>query len=114
MYLPNWRILLLISVIVLSGCNTRTAVIKQEKSNIPKLNISDPEPLKFDRVHVFVLTTNNVHDILLENNGVLYAFSVNDYKNMSMNLRNTVNYIKDQKIIIQSYREFYEEYINVQ
>lgn len=78
----------------------------------PKLHAPDPRPLVMRDVQFIVISQENIDEYLddiMSGDLVLVSMDAEDYKDMSVNTLQLLNYIKSQKEVIGAYREFYEE-----
>ena len=112
------KILLLSSVILLSGCALFREPVKQietvkvEESK-PALELPSPEPLKLRETKWVVVTRENAEQIFeeLEASGeavALFALTADGYEALSINIADIRTFIGTQKEIIIQYRDYYE------
>jgi hypothetical protein len=112
--------ILLASSILLGGCTTlgfgpsvdpievKTVAVAKEPLSLP-----DPRVVKPKNVEWFIITPENVEEVLAELSDkgydvVLYGLTDDGYENLSMNMAQLRAYIVQQKEIIRLYREYYE------
>ena len=112
------KILLLSSVVLLSGCALFREPVKQIETvkvevSKPALNLPNPEPLKLRETKWIVITQENAEKIFeeLEAKGqpvALFALTADGYEALSINIADIKTFIGTQKEIIIQYREYYE------
>ena len=113
------KILLLSSVVLLTGCASifgpsvkQIETIKVEVSK-PALNLPNAEPLKLRETKWVVVTKENADKIFeeLEAKGqpvALFALTADGYEALSINIADIKTFIGTQKEIIIQYRDYYE------
>ena len=113
------KILLLSSVVLLTGCASifgpsvkQIETVKVEVSK-PALNLPNPEPLKLRETKWVVVTKENADKIFeeLEAKGqpvALFALTADGYEALSINIADIKTFIGTQKEIIIQYRDYYE------
>lgn len=111
--MKNIIIISIISIIIL-GCSTKQIEIKSEPVQRTKLNLQQPMPISLDKVEFTIITEDNQKQVFSElqkqnKDKVLYGLSEEDYKNLSLNISKIKGYIIEQKSIINSYKDYYEE-----
>lgn len=117
MYVSKIINFLLIGVLVsslFSGCSEKQIEVKTVEDERIKLNLSEPEQLKLKPVTFYVLTDKNKDVIFkqLESQNkdkVLIGLTDDDYQKISENLILIQNYIVQQRLIIKSYKDYYEK-----
>jgi hypothetical protein len=112
------KILLLSSVILLSGCALFREPVKQIETvkvevSKPALELPSPEPLKLRETKWVVVTRENAEQIFeeLEATGeavALFALTADGYEALSINIADIRTFIGTQKEIIIQYRDYYE------
>ena len=112
------KILLLSSVVALSGCTLFREPVKQIETvkvevSKPALNLSNPEPLKLRETKWVVVTRENAEQVFaeLEAKGqavALFALTADGYEALSINIADIKTFIGTQKEIIIQYRDYYE------
>ena len=112
------KILLLSSVILLSGCALFREPVKQIETvkvevSKPALNLPNPEPLKLRETKWVVVTRENAEQVFaeLEAKGqavALFALTADGYEALSINIADIKTFIGTQKEIIIQYRDYYE------
>ena len=112
------KILLLSSVVALSGCALFREPVKQIETvkvevSKPALNLSNPEPLKLRETKWVVVTRENAEQVFaeLEAKGqavALFALTADGYEALSINIADIKTFIGTQKEIIIQYRDYYE------
>lgn len=83
----------------------------------PPLNLREAEPLELRKVHLHVITKEIADKKFKEiedsgKRGVVIALSVQDYKNLAVNIQRLKAYIKTQQKIIRQYKNYYEGQTN--
>jgi len=63
----------------------------------------DPRSVTMRNIHWIVLTPENIMD-LINTDMVLFAITVDDYEDLSLNMADIIRYIKQQKEIIIFYK----------
>jgi len=112
------KILLLSSVILLSGCALFREPVKQIETvkvevSKPALNLPNPEPLVLRDTSWIVVTRENAEQIFeeLEAQGqpiALFALTADGYEALSINIADIKTYLGTQKELIIQYRDYYE------
>ena len=112
------KILLLSSVILLSGCALFREPVKQIETvkvevSKPALNLPNPEPLALRDTSWIVVTRENAEQIFeeLEAQGqpiALFALTADGYEALSINIADIKTFLGTQKEIIIQYRDYYE------
>jgi len=112
------KILLLSSVILLSGCTLFREPVKQIETvkvevSKPALNLPNPEPLVLRDTNWIVVTRENAEQIFeeLEAQGqpiALFALTADGYEALSINIADIKTYLGTQKELIIQYRDYYE------
>ncbi len=77
----------------------------------PKLHASDPAPIQMRDIEWIILSQANIEEYLPDIKSgklTIIGMNPNDYEDMSINTMNLLNYIQAQKILVATYREFYE------
>jgi hypothetical protein len=116
MYVSKTIPFLLTSVLIISlftGCVEKQIEVKTVEDERIKLNLSEPNQLKLKPVTFYVLTDKNKDVIFkqLESQNkdkVLIGLTDDDYQKISENLLLIQNYIVQQRLIIKSYKDYYE------
>lgn len=108
----------IVLLVILSGCSTFSRpekIVTQEVliEKIP-LDLESPRSFKWKHVDFIVITPENYEEKLeeLKKNGgskALYAVNTEDYQKLSLNIAEMLRYMKEQKLIILQYKEYYEE-----
>ena len=101
-------------IIFLQGCST-TEPIKIMSQCVEKtpLEIINTEKLNLKKINWIIITENNYSEVfkkLKENNqnAVIFGLTDDGYKGLSINYFELLNYISSQKLIIKSYKDYYE------
>lgn len=112
------KILLLSSVVALSGCALFREPVKQIETvkvevSKPALNLPNPEPLALRDTSWIVVTRENAEKIFeeLEAQGqpiALFALTADGYEALSINIADIKTFLGTQKEIIIQYRDYYE------
>lgn len=112
------KILLLSSVVLLTGCSmfrepVKEIVTQKVEVSKPALNLSNPEALKLQDVKWIVVTQENAEEVFteLQNSGqpiAIFGLTAEGYEALSMNIAEIKTYIGTQKEIIIQYRDYYE------
>ena len=77
------------------------------------MELVQPAPIKANKIKWVIITKDNYETIFkeLEKNNhdvVLFGLTDDSYKKLSLNFAEIFKYISTQKIIIQSYKNYYE------
>ena len=111
-------ILMVIGVMMLGGCATKPPIKQIEVSTtaIEKLplSLSNPAPLDMEEVEWMIVTEDNIDEAwqLLKdkNEGVaLFALRSGDYERLALNIKEIRALLGKYIIILQKYRNYYEE-----
>ena len=103
--------------ILLSSCAAGVKVIdtyKIEKKREP-LALEDPKPLELQDVDWIIITKDNAEEVFEkvknDKNGdyALFALTDTGYEKLALNFADIRNKIAEQRQIILSYKEYYEE-----
>ena len=102
--------------ILLSGCSLfgkKPITIVTEPTEKVRLELPDLEPLSPLSVNWVIVTPDNAEEVFneLKNSGqdvVLFSLTDDNYEFLSMNLQEVIQYIVSQKLIIKSYKDYYE------
>lgn len=79
----------------------------------PSLNLPPATPIKVDTPLFYIITENNSTEIwqALQSKKIdkaLFGLTDKGYEKLSINLANLIRYIKEQREIIEKYKEYYE------
>jgi len=111
-------ILMVIGVMMLGGCASKPPIKQIEVSTtaIEKLplSLSNPAPLDMEEVEWMIVTEDNIDEAwqLLKdkNEGVaLFALRSGDYERLALNIKEIRALLGKYIIILQKYRNYYEE-----
>lgn len=109
-------ITIVMSIVLLSGCSLtpKEKIVTQEVlvEKIP-LNLDMPKPFTWQDFEIIVVTRDNFDDVMkeLENDGkslALFAFDKESYEALTINVTEMKRYMKEQKVIILEYKDYYE------
>lgn len=78
----------------------------------PKLNLSYSKEIQLNEVKFKVLTENNSKEYF-KTNKAAFALTEQQYKNLSLNIEEIKHYMRMQLKIINSYKDYYEENLEV-
>ena len=113
-------ILLPVLALFLVGCagnkvkpESKVVIQKVIEKKLP-LNIANPEPLELADVQWVIVTEENIaevwKEIVADNEGVaLFALRHGDYERLALNIKEIRALLGEYIIILQKYREYYEE-----
>jgi hypothetical protein len=78
-----------------------------------KLELEPPKPVKPRDINFVVITADNYQEVFneMEENAqdqVLFGLSDDDYEKLSLNLLELRNFIYQQRVIIEQYKNYYE------
>lgn len=91
--------ILLVLLLTLGGC-AKTLNVKTESVEREKLELSQPEPISLKPIHWHI---NEV-------DGELYfGMTAESYENLSINMERVYGYMRQQKEIINQYKNYYEK-----
>lgn len=98
----------------LVGCHHSPDVVTEYKYiEKPALNVPDPLPLQMSPVEFYVVTPENATEVVEEiEPSVLFALNENSYENLALNIERILGYIRELRIILDQYREYYGENID--
>jgi len=114
------RILLLTSLLLLSGCasfgwksSVKPIEIQTKAVERTRLNLADPAPLKARELSWVIITPENAGEVwkkLKEENTDLVLFAITDdgYEQLAVTMAELRNLIAQQRTIILKYKEYYE------
>lgn len=112
------KLLLLTSVILLSGCSIFREPVKQIETvkvevEKPRLSLPNPQPLDLRDVEWVVVTRENAEQVFaeLEKKGepiAIFGLTTQGYEALSLNIADIKTYLGTQKEILLQYREYYE------
>lgn len=108
----NFIILIGISMTVV-GCSEKQIEVRTIADERIKLDLKEPTQLKLNPITFYVLTEKNKDAVFKQldaqnKDKVIIGISDEDYQKMSENLVLIQNYIIQQRVIIQSYKDYYE------
>lgn len=99
----------------LTGCALfdKPVEIQSVSNEKVKLGLEQPNPLKPRDVKFIVITADNHKEVFkkMKDSGqdqVLFGLSDDDYEKLSLNLLELRNFIYQQRIIIEQYKNYYE------
>ena len=98
-------------VVLLTGCVWDKPLFIDTHVSGPKLHASDPRPIVMRDIEFIIISQANIDQYLpdiISGDLVIFGVDTEDYKDMSINTLQLLNYIKAQKSVIAAYREFYE------
>lgn len=100
----------LLTLCCLLLCSCSTVMNAFEPDPIPVLNLPTPKPIKMEKVKFKILHKDNVTEYFKNiPEGVVFALTPQDYKNLAINMQRLKSYIKTQGKIIQLYKDYYEK-----
>lgn len=101
---------LLIASMLLFGCASDKIEIQSAIVDRPKLELSSPTPIKMNDVKWVIITKENFQEVLKNTKGPIafFALTENGYENLSLNMAEIKRYILEQKLIISSYKDYYD------
>jgi len=107
------NLLFIIFVGLLASCYSKPISIITEETIRPPLSLNLPPPIELKNMEFYILKRENALKIFdkLEKNKkapIIIGMSVEDYKNLAMNLDDLNHYIAQQNKIIDSYKKYYE------
>jgi hypothetical protein len=110
--------LLLIAVVFLAGCSMTPKVKQVEVSTVAidklSLEIPNPQPLELREVEWVIVTEANIESVWQmlrdDNEGVaLFALRHGDYERLALNIKEIRAQLGEYIVILEKYREYYEE-----
>lgn len=110
---------LLFTSFIMSGCSllrqepVERVVTKEVLVQKIPLNLKSPDKFVWMDVEYIIITPENYEEKLseLQEDGksvALYALDTNSYEALSINIANVLKYMKEQKLILAKYKEYYE------
>ena len=113
------KILLLSSVVLLSGCTLFREPVKQIETvkvevEKPRLNLPNPQPLDLRDVEWVIMTRENAEEVFaeLEKRGepiAIFGLTSQGYEALSLNIADIKVYLGTQKELLVQYRDYYEQ-----
>lgn len=113
------KILLLSSVVLLSGCTLFREPVKQIETvkvevEKPRLNLPNPQPLDLRDVEWVIVTRENAEEVFaeLEKRGepiAIFGLTSQGYEALSLNIADIKVYLGTQKELLVQYRDYYEQ-----
>ncbi len=103
----------------MSGCSllrqepVERVVTKEVLVQKIPLNLKSPDKFVWMDVEYIIITPENYEEKLseLQEDGksvALYALDTDSYEALSINIANVLKYMKEQKLILAKYKEYYE------
>lgn len=99
----------------LTGCALfdKPVEIQSISNEKVKLELEQPKPLKPRNIKFIVITADNYQEVFQEmkdsgQDQVLFGLSDDDYEKLSLNLLELRNFIYQQRVIIEQYKNYYE------
>tara|TARA_B110000285_G_scaffold219911_1_gene271089 strand:+ start:27986 stop:28378 length:393 start_codon:yes stop_codon:yes gene_type:complete len=110
---------LLFTSFIMSGCSllrqepVERVVTKEVLVQKIPLNLKSPDKFVWMDVEYIIITPENYEEKLseLQEDGksvALYALDTDSYEALSINIANVLKYMKEQKLILAKYKEYYE------
>lgn len=90
---------LVLSTMFITGCAQKEVISKTEYIKKEPLNLS-PRPIDLEEV---------TFKVILKDNKAYFAMDSVNYENMSVNVQKMENYMKEQNLILEKYKEYYEK-----
>lgn len=90
---------LVLSTLFITGCAQKEVITKTEYIKKEPLNLS-PRPIDLEEV---------TFKVILKDNKAYFAMDSVNYENMSINVQKMENYMKEQNLILEKYKEYYEK-----
>ncbi len=114
------RYLVILSLVFLTGCSMFSKrepeiVIKTKLVERTPLNLEQPAPLRLKNADWIIVTEANIDELIndrKENDDDFVAFySLDDtgYKTLSVTMQQLLAMIREQRLIIAKYKEYYEQ-----
>lgn len=97
--------------LLLCSCSTMTDMF--EPDPLPPLNLPSPSPIKLEKVKFVVITEKTVDEHFKSsqddpNKSVIIGLTGQQYKNLVINMQKLKSFIKEQRKIIELYKDYYE------
>ena len=110
---------LLFTSFIMSGCSLlrqeplERVVTKEVLVQKIPLNLKSPDKFVWMDVEYIIITPENYEEKLseLQEDGksvALYTIDTDSYEALSINIANVLKYMKEQKLILAKYKEYYE------
>jgi hypothetical protein len=110
---------LLFTSFIMSGCSllrqepVERVVTKEVLVQKIPLNLKSPDKFVWMDVEYIIITPENYEEKLseLQEDGksvALYTLDTDSYEALSINIANVLKYMKEQKLILAKYKEYYE------
>lgn len=90
---------LVLSTLFITGCAQKEVITKTDYIKKEHLNLS-PRPIDLEEV---------TFKVILKDNKAYFAMDSVNYENMSINVQKMENYMREQNIILEKYKEYYEK-----
>lgn len=108
------KVLLLMFVLILTGCSQKEILTETVVVNKTPLNLKNPEPIKLNNINYYIITKDNANSVFdslqkQDKELVLFAIDPTDYENLSLNILYIKKYLIEQQNIINAYKEYYEK-----
>lgn len=104
--------IILFFIVLLTACTTPIEVREVQQEKV-QLNLPNPNPISTLDLKWIVITKDNADNVFdnLESSNidqVLIGLTDEEYQNLSLNMAEIKKYLLQQKFIIESYKEYYE------
>jgi len=112
-----WKILIVISMLSLSGCfwNAKKDPVEVQCKPVERLplNIKNPPPLELEPPNFIIITPENSEEKFqeLESEGIntaIFGMTDDDYEKLSIAMAKIRAYIESLLGIVSTYRDYYE------
>ena len=104
---------LVLAAFLLISCGSTQVVNSPTLYDRPTIELTNPQPVQQLPIDWFVITQENLEQKIAEiraknTSFVVIAVTPQGYQNMSMNEAELRRYIRQQEVLIASYRKYYE------
>jgi len=107
--LSAWKSLVVIPLLFVTACSY-FHTDKVDVTPVVQLNLPDPTPLTLDPVSFRVITDKTQKEVFHSlPEKFLIGLTAQQYQNLSINTQKLQNYVVEQKLILDSYRSYYEK-----
>lgn len=100
----------IIAAFLLSGCfpkAPRDVNIRSTPVATPELILPAVDQLRQLKENYIIINKGNATKILTRHNGIMWALSEQDYKNMVLNNRNKLKILEQKDAVIDAYKKYY-------
>jgi uncharacterized lipoprotein YajG len=106
----NKLLTLIATAFILAACASDPIQIDTINNPPPVFSPAAPAQIETVPVHWTVLTQKQIQELAKKNdpNVVFYALDATNFQNLALNMTEIQRYLQDQKIVILTYKKYYE------